>query len=335
MLRNIIAKVIKRILSKFNYIVIPEKILYDFQTDPSSMRYVGTKLSEGSQSYLQPTNPKLQELQKRYETFDDQVTTPLLWTEDRVQEKDLLYFRGHNAYVYQIGSQNRNILGYLLQAYYLKLHDPLNLWDQLEEDGDHGVVLFSIDGKAVSRDLLDSILEINFLHRHLDIKSWPDLTILDIGAGYGRLAHRVIRTFPNLSKYLCTDAVPVSTFINQFYLESKNLTPKGEVISVDRIEKQIENYHIDLAINIHSFSECSLDAIEWWVNLLHNHKVQKLFVIPNSRDKLMTMNKEDFQPILEKYGYQLIRKEPKYADQLLQKYAANPSYYYLFDLAHE
>jgi hypothetical protein len=57
-----------------------------------------------------------------------------------------------------------------------------------------------------------SFFELYFLDNHLDIASRENVCILDIGAGYGRLAHRTVTALPNV-RYLCTDAVAVSTFI--------------------------------------------------------------------------------------------------------------------------
>ena len=72
-----------------------------------------------------------------------------------------------------------------------------------------GVNLHDIDGMLVSRDLLDSINELTFLDDELGIAQ-RNMTILDIGAGYGRLAHRATTAFENLT-YLCTDAIPLSS----------------------------------------------------------------------------------------------------------------------------
>jgi hypothetical protein len=36
--------------------------------------------------------------------------------------------------------------------------------------------------------------------------------------------------------------------------------------------------------------------------------------------------------IIDAHGYELIAKEPKYLDPVVQEYAANPTYHYLFQL---
>ena len=95
--------------------------------------------------------------------------------------------------------------------------DHLNLLDVLHEDDRFGVEIFNFHGQTVSRDLLDSIIEITFLEKHFGFLNRRDFNVLDIGAGYGRLAHRMATAAPNLGRYFCVDAVPESTFISDYY----------------------------------------------------------------------------------------------------------------------
>ena len=90
--------------------------------------------------------------------------------------------------------------------------------------------------------------------------------MLDIGAGYGRLAHRMVSALPGVERYLCTDAVAVSTFVSDYYLRFRGME-KALAIPLDVIDNSLRDYPVDLAINIHSFSECQTRAIEWWIRL--------------------------------------------------------------------
>jgi hypothetical protein len=54
-------------------------------------------------------------------------------------------------------------------------------------------------------------------------------------------------------------------------------------------------------------------------------------IVPNPPE-LRTNEGIDFGNIIEKHGYKMIAKDPKYRDPLVQKYAVNPSYHYLFEL---
>ena len=109
------------------------------------------------------------------------------------------------------------------------------------------------------------------------------------------------------------------------------------MIPLDEIESNTDIDGIDLAINIHSFSECQLDAINWWVSLIRTKKIQYAFIIPNAvidtGNVLATNDGEEFSFIFEKFGYKLIAKEPKYRDSVLQEYGINPTFHYLFKLS--
>lgn len=132
-----IKKMIKKILKFYGFLLVPEKILFDWQKEGGIPPAAGDyQLPPGAEEILRGDHPDLLELESRYAAFDAQVVTPLLWTKDRVSERDLLYFRGDNAYLYQAGSMNRNPLGYLLAAYYIKSHDALDLWEHFRSQED-------------------------------------------------------------------------------------------------------------------------------------------------------------------------------------------------------
>lgn len=320
------------------YKLISSSLLYDWQKYPQSKPSYKESLSpEGAENYLQEDHPRLKELQKRYANFDSEVTVPLVWEEGIVRSDDLRYFRGDNAYVWQLRGQNMNIMGYALTMFYVKSIDKLGLLQQLEEDDYFGNFTFLIDNKKISRDILDSINEIYFLDKYLNISSLNDLTILDIGAGYGRLAHHMVEALSNIKTYFCTDAFATSTFISEYYLRFRNLGNKAKVLPLDEIESSLKNQTVDVAVNVHSFSECRISAIEWWLSLLEKYRIKYLMIVPNAGDHggelLLTNDRQDISKVVEKYGYNLIAKEPKFSDPVVQKYAINPTYYYLFELS--
>ncbi len=333
-LKTSLARGADSVLKHFGLRVVKDANLYDWQRPflESEAYQFNTDLPPDAIDYLKRDNPRLKELERQYAMFDPDVTTPLLWTKDHISDADLMLFRGDNAYVWQTRSMKMNILSYALTTYYLKTIDELQLLDNLVEDTYFGVHYFHANGKVVSRDLLDSISEINFLNRHLGIAHRSNFSVLDIGAGYGRLGHRMTSALPSISHYFCTDAVPISTFISEFYLRFRKTEPKTSVIPVFDIEQVLRNQQIDLAINIHSFSECKLTAIEWWLSKIAKAGIQYLMIVPNA-PVLTTSEGINFSPIIDKYGYKLIANDPKYPDPVLQGYGINPSYYYLFSLS--
>jgi hypothetical protein len=320
------------LLNNYGFEIVSSRLLYEWQKNPQNVAsYNRSPLPTEASSYLVQDNPRLRELQGRYSNFNEDVTTPFVWTDSYVSPDDILYFRGDNAWVWQLREGNLNELGYALTTYYLKSIDKLDLFKSLAEDDLFGNYSFLVDNAFVSRDLLDSINEIYFLERHLNISSANNLNILDIGAGYGRLAHRMLNALPNINQYFCTDAFPISSFICEYYLRYRHLEDRAKVTPLDRIEDVLRNNSIDIAVNIHSFSECRTSAIEWWLSILAKYKVKNLMVIPNPPE-LRTNDGIDFGNIIEKYGYSMVAKDPKYLDPVVQKYGINPSNYYLFEL---
>jgi hypothetical protein len=55
-------------------------------------------------------------------------------------------------------------------------------------------------------------------------------------------------------------------------------------------------------------------------------------IVPNTGDRLLTHEGFDFSGVIERQGYRLLAKEPKYRDPVVQQYGLNPSYYFLFEL---
>lgn len=329
---------LNKVLRPFDLRIVPASILYEWQINE---RWEGSytteiPLPDGAESYLHPTNPRLLELEQKYSEFHKEVTTPLVWNKGHVKTTDLLYFRGDNAYVWQLRGWNMNAMAYALSAYYLKSVDELKLFESLHEDGLFGVHSFKVDGRKISRDLLDSVAEIRFLEKHCGLSSRSNIKILDIGAGYGRLAHRLLTAFPNVTTYACTDAIAASTFVCEYYLRFRNLTSRVDVIPLFDIESTLKNTKFDLAINTHSFPECNLAAIEWWVNELATNRVRQLMLVPNVTDEtgdiLYTSNMQDFRPILNRHGYIEKVREPKFLDPIVQDYGVDPSFHYLFEL---
>jgi SAM-dependent methyltransferase len=326
---------VNSLLARFDVQIVRKSMLYDWQTGNRPQKQE-LRLPNGAAEYLTISNPRLQELRQRYSRFQSRASIPIVWTDAYVQSHSLQSFRGDNCYVWQTSDPNCDEINYCLTSYYVQAIDGLGLLRKNSEDGLFGAYVYSVASQMVSRDLLDSINELNFLEEHLALSHIPDLKILDIGAGYGRLAYRAASSLANLSTYLCTDAVPESTFLSEYHLQFRRVEDKATVVPLDEIEERLKTQQVDLAVNIHSFSECSLEAIEWWLALLAQARVRLLFIVPNGADhggeKLALNSGEDFSGLVEKYGYRLHLKAPKYKDSLVQKYGVSPTCYYIYRL---
>jgi len=332
-LRNLLSGAVR----PFGYEVMEQSALYDWQKPTGDQSpSTSTDLPDGAFAYLVDNHPSLEALRARYAKFNAAVTAPLVWTDELVRGERLRFFRGDYAYVWQRQGRNMNLLGYALTMYYARSIDTLGLMEKLQDDDLFGNRPFQVDGRYVSRDLLDSLIEIYFLERHLKLSQLDRPTLLDIGAGYGRLAHRVVEGLPNVGQYLCTDGVAASTFVSEYYLRFRKAS-KASVIPLDEIEARLTSQKVDIAINIHSFSECQISAIDWWLALLARAGVRYLFIVPNTAggsdgQQLLTNDLKDFMPLIERCGYRLVVREPKFRDPVVQTYGINPTYHHLFEL---
>lgn len=153
------------------------------------------------------------------------------------------------------------------------------------EDGAFGAETISAGGFVddgdirVSRDLLDSILELSWLEQALgpDVPLWRS-TVLDVGAGYGRFVHRLLEAFP-LALAVCTDAVPAARQLCGEYLWRRNLATRSAVALPEALRSYAP---FDLAVNIHSWSECAREAVEAWLDRLRDLEVPRIFIVPHN-----------------------------------------------------
>ncbi len=177
-------------------------------------------------------------------------------------------------------------------------------------DKDFGARTVETSLGEVTRMWLESNVEMDFLFRH-NIDSIAGDRILDIGAGYGRLA-------VPLSKYdfevTCVDAVPISTEICREYCA--RFAPSVKVLSLDEFEATYQNLKFDLAINVHSWNECKLSQIKEWLAVLAEMKVPYLFTVshgqinhvPEPSYRSFGDDHPDFRHLLEAQ-YDLIAEE--------------------------
>jgi len=294
-------------------------------------------LPAGAAEQLTPDNPRLVELRRRY----SQVTGPLaehtFWTDEyRRGDLELPYFRGDNAYMWQqrrMGDLRLKLFVYL--QYLEQLDDRKLLW-ALGEDGAFGCWTYEFEGRPpVSRDLLDAVNEMYFLDRVWGLFDRTGFSVLDIGAGYGRMAHRMVAAVPDLAHYYCVDAVPESTFLCEYYLRYRNVPSTASVVALDELDR-LPAGDIDLAVNIHSFSEMSGDAIDEWLRVLVRLDVPNLLVVPNDPEGLLSVEADGSRrPAghrIVRAGYELVAHEPIFLEPNLPEMLGVGDEYFFYQL---
>jgi hypothetical protein len=294
-------------------------------------------LPEGAKRELRDTNPRLRELRAAYAGLNSPARTGSRWRQEAVDSfLDLRYFRGETLFVWHYRELPRiTALKYFVFARYIAERDDLGLLDRLEEDGAFGCWTFEYPGYGrFSRDLLQSVNEICFLERELQLSSRARVSVLDVGAGYGRLAHRMTAALPKCVDYCCADAIPEATFLSEYYLGYRGCMPPARVVNLDRVESDLRPGEFDLAVNIHSFSECTHAAVSWWIDQLRRLEVPFVLLVPNEPTELLSLEpdgtRRDFRPVLEAAGYRQTRNEPVIADPAVRELLRVEDHFHLF-----
>lgn len=296
-----------------------------FEFTEEDRRYLSVRyddrvpLPAGAEEYLRPDNPRLQDLRRLYASLRVPAVEHSQWQPANVEGYlDLRYFRGDSMIQWHYRELPRSTrLKMFIYLSYLTERDGGAFLAKLSEDGMFGCWTYDFcDRPRVSRDLLDSLSELLFLNRHLSLLDRPSLRVLDIGAGYGRLAHRMAAAVPSLTDYCCVDAVPESTFLSEYYLRFRECDPPARVVPLHELDS-LRPGEFDLAINVHSFSECTYAAVEWWMHRLRDLRVPLLFAIPNEPEGFLSREvsgRRNLMTAIEEAGYQLQVREPVISD---------------------
>lgn len=289
--------------------------------------------------YLRSDNPRLLQLRRDYGQLDWPVRDHSRWEDDKVRAfLNLGYFRGDNIIIwhYRDGTSRTELLYYVFLRYTLDQGGG-ELLEKLGEDGAFGCWTYSFPGQPpCSRDLLDSVNELMFLDRQMSVLSSPGLRVLEIGAGYGRLAYRFTQAVPDVADYCCVDAVAESTFLCEFYTGFRKVTPPVRVSPLTAVPSLAPGA-FDLAINVHSFSECSLAAIDWWMAQLERLGIRRLFLVPNEPEGFLSTEPDgtrlDYLPTIEGHGFELTVEEHVLRDEAVRSLLDVRDRFCIFDSA--
>lgn len=168
----------------------------------------------------------------------------------------------------------------LLLWEYTKQIDTKNLLDKLDEPKEGNPILVWANGKSMSQDLANSLIEYYSMQGKVDFGQIK--TVLEIGGGYGRNAHVILKLNPSI-RIVLVDIMP-ALYIAQRYLSS--IFRNCKIFKA----RHFEHYHdvkiemesanivfllphqlallpdneFDLCMNISSFGEMNLQQIKWY-----------------------------------------------------------------------
>jgi putative sugar O-methyltransferase len=116
----------------------------------------------------------------------------------------------------------------------------------------------------INLDYLLGIEEFDFIDKNLNFKDIK--TIVEIGAGFGRTAHVLLKIIDSINKYVIID-LPELLIISKRYLRSvlsEDLFSK--IYFFSNLDENIKNIKSDLVININSFQEMTTDVIDYYMS---------------------------------------------------------------------
>lgn len=180
----------------------------------------------------------------------------------------------------------------LLLWEYVKKIDNHHYLDKLAEPMEGNPILVTNNGKSMSQDLANSIIEYYSINEHLPFQQVS--TVLEIGSGYGRNAHVILSLNPK-AKIVLVDILP-ALYIAQRYLSSvfKNhkIFRAKAFSSYEEVKNEMEaasivfllphqlalmpDKHFDLSMNISSLAEMNMDQIKWYFTQI-NRLTRKCF----------------------------------------------------------
>ncbi len=129
--------------------------------------------------------------------------------------------------------------------------------------------------------------------------------------------------------------MPESTFLSEFYLNYRKVAPPAQVLALPEVA-DVAPGQFDLAVNIHSFSECPREVISWWVERLARWRVPRLLVVPNEATGFLSLEQGgqrlDYLGVMEQHGYRLVNEEKVFDDEAVRAVLGVEDRFCLFEL---
>jgi putative sugar O-methyltransferase len=124
-------------------------------------------------------------------------------------------------------------------------------------------------GESVCMDYLQTVFELGFLGRHVTLDG---MSVLEIGAGYGRTCHAMLANH-DLGSYTIVD-LPNSLALAEDYLATV-LEPdqfrKIRFVVNDEVDDRLAGERFDLCVNIDSFAEMNPETVLDYLALIAQH----------------------------------------------------------------
>jgi len=171
------------------------------------------------------------------------------------------------------------------------------------------------DGRLISQDLANSVLEYYSIREHFNTPEHDTVRICELGAGYGRNAYVFVQALPKC-KYIIID-IPPALYIAQRYLSSvfkqKKIFTFRRFEDYGQVHEELEQADlvfllphqaellprksVDLFVNISSLHEMRMDQIRAYFNLIDritkgNFYMKQWFVSRNPHDRIIIRHRD-------------------------------------------
>jgi putative sugar O-methyltransferase len=221
-------------------------------------KYVtGSKLE---QHYLKQFRKWVKEFNRHENKMSDFWTALAARCEREMIGKGLTGFRsGYYRKIFAFDGKKNEIRKYYQT---LKKKDKFKALEKVEEPLIGKPPFMRIDGKPVSWDILQSADEFTTIMDFAGYKPTDKKTILEIGAGYGRLPYMFLGMMPN-AKYIIVD-IPTTLITAYYFLTrayGKDITKRVKFLLPHQI-KTVKKGEVDLFINIDSFQEMTPEIVK-------------------------------------------------------------------------
>jgi putative sugar O-methyltransferase len=202
-------------------------------------------------------------------------------------------------------NQFRNLIAYLyaffvgLLWHYTRANDPYGLIDNISEPTFGNPIDVRLNGRLISQDIANSARELLTI-----LKTYPfpknklqqKTSVLEIGAGYGRVAYLVGKAFT--CRYVIVDITP-ALYVSQFYLstlfgETHNVFKFRHFDHFDEVREEFENAHFvfltpnqlemipdgtfEVSIAISSLHEMRVDQIDNFLHLMQRKTTEAIYI---------------------------------------------------------
>jgi putative sugar O-methyltransferase len=145
----------------------------------------------------------------------------------------------------------------------------LDNWNRLRQIRNREVgnpVAVKYNGEIVCMDYLQAVFEMEFMANNINLDG---LSILEIGAGYGRTCHTVVSNHDVIAYYIIDleNSLDVAKRYLSVVLDKEQFT-KIHFVKIDDVDKLAGATRFDLCINIDSFAEMNGDTVKYYLALV-------------------------------------------------------------------